>query len=183
MAATDSYHRDMDVFRPRTTGLAWAVVALPLLAAVAVALGVVAFLELGGLPGATVLIVCGLLALIPLSALAAVLRRWFKLRLDADALTVIGLLGIGRVRLPWADQVAIGLSSWRGARLLAVRPVTPLKRSPRRALIWDRENGVLLIGSLDNWSAPRDEVLSALHRHAGTKWVDQLDAPDKLSPA
>jgi len=160
---------DSVVFRPRSAGLALGMVALPLLSATTVLLGVGAVLQLNPMIGLAIFIACQLLALVPL------LLGLFDLELDADALTVVGRYGANSLRLPWTDLYAVGLVDWRGTQMLAVEPVKTFARSPNRALVWDDDRGLLLIAGLDNWSEPRDEVLANLRLHADSLWVDRID--------
>lgn len=152
-------------------------VALPLLSAITVLLGVAAVLELSPIVGLSIFIACQLLALVPLFLLARLLLGLFALEIGPEALTVSGRYGASSVRLAWTDQYAVGLVDWRGNQMLAVRPVKPFNRPPKRALICHGD--LLIITGLDNWSAPRDEVLAALHRHAGARWDDHLDRHDQ----
>jgi hypothetical protein len=163
-----------EVFEPRSAGRALAVVAFPLLSAVCVLLGVVAVLQLSPIVGMILFIGCLLLAGLPLLVMAAVLRGSFTLNVDDDGLILVGVLG-GRVKLPWAEQAAVGLAAYRGATMLAVRPLEPPKRAPRRSMVWDRQTGLLMISGLDNWSAPRDEVVEAVRRFAGPLWTPSFD--------
>jgi hypothetical protein len=170
------YMGETVVFRPRSAGAALAVVAFPLLSAVCVLLGVLAVLALSPIVGMALFIGCLLLAGLPILVMSVALRGAFTMTVDDLALTITGALSPGRTRLYWADQTAVGLAWWRGNRMLAVRPAEPLRRAPRRGLIWDRESGLLLISGLDNWSAPRDEVIDAVRERAGLLWNDHLDA-------
>ncbi|HYU83893.1 MAG TPA: hypothetical protein VEK80_03725 [Kribbellaceae bacterium] len=163
------------VFRPSSAARAVAVVAFPALSVITVLLGVGAVLMLSPITGMTLFIICQLLALVPVAILALTLRTWFELRLDDHGLTVSGQFGSRSLRLPWADLAAVGLVGLRGSQLLAVRPVVPWRRSPRWALGWDRECGLLTIGGLDNWDAPRDRVLATIQAYAGPLWSDRLD--------
>lgn len=43
-------------------------------------------------------------------------------------------------------------------------------------MTWDRDSGLLMITGLDNWSAPRDEVVDAVRRYAGVLWTERIDA-------
>jgi hypothetical protein len=156
---------EAEVFQPRSAGRAVAVIAFPLLSAVCVLIGVVAVLRLSPIVGMILFIAFLLLGGVPLLVMAAVLRGSF---------TLVGVLG-GRVRLAWVDQAAVGLTSWRGATMLAVRPVEPPRRAPRRSMDWDRESGLLMITGLDNWSAPRDEVVDAVRSFAGELWTPSFD--------
>ena len=166
---------DSVVFRPRSAGLALGMVALPLLSATTVLLGVGAVLQLNPMIGLAIFIACQLLALVPLLLLGRLLLGLFDLELDADALTVVGRYGANSLRLPWTDLYAVGLVDWRGTQMLAVEPVKTFARSPNRALVWDDDRGLLLIAGLDNWSEPRDEVLANLRLHADSLWVDRID--------
>lgn len=166
---------DSEVFEPRSAGRALAVVAFPVLAGVILMLGVLAVLQLSPITGMIVFIACLLLAGLPLLVMAAVLRGSFTLQADDLGLTLTGVLG-GRVRLPWIEQDAVGLIPWRGITMLAVRPVEPLRKPPRRSMTWDRDSGLLMITGLDNWSAPRDEVVDAVRRYAGVLWTERIDA-------
>ena len=163
------------VFRPSSAAVGVALIAFPALSAITILLGVLAVLALSPIVGMTLFIVCQLLALVPIGLLALTLRSWFQLQVDDEALTVSGPFGSRPLRMPWADLTAIGLVGLRGSRLLAVRPVEPWRRSPRWALSWDAECGLLTIAGLDNWSAPRDEVLGTIRSYAGPLWTDQLD--------
>jgi hypothetical protein len=165
---------EAEVFQPRSAGRAVAVIAFPLLSAVCVLIGVVAVLRLSPIVGMILFIAFLLLGGVPLLVMAAVLRGSFTLNVDDEALTMVGVLG-GRVRLAWVDQAAVGLTSWRGATMLAVRPVEPPRRAPRRSMDWDRESGLLMITGLDNWSAPRDEVVDAVRSFAGELWTPSFD--------
>jgi hypothetical protein len=161
------------VFRPRSAGLGLGMVALPLLSAITVLLGVAAVLELNPIVGLSIFIVCQLIALVPLLLLARLLLGLFALQVDPDALTIVGRYGASSLRLPWSDLYAVGLADWRGNQMLAVQPLKPFTRSPKRVLVWDRD--LLLIATLDNWSATRDEMLATLRRHAGDRWVEHLE--------
>ncbi|HEY3005251.1 MAG TPA: hypothetical protein VGJ44_23090, partial [Kribbellaceae bacterium] len=166
------------VFRPSSAARAVAVVAFPALSVITVLLGVGAVLMLSPITGMALFIACQLLALVPVAILALTLRTWFELRLDDDGLTVSGQFGSRALHLPWADLAAVGLVGLvglRGSQQLAVRPLVPWRRSPHWALSWDRQCGLLVIGGLDNWDAPRDRVLATIQAYAGPLWSDRLD--------
>jgi hypothetical protein len=165
---------ETEVFEPRSAGRAIAVVAFPLLSVVCVLLGVVAVLKLSPFVGMILFIACLLLSGLPIMVMAAALRGSFTLNVDDEGMVLVGVLG-GRVRLPWNDQAAVGLAAYRGATWLAVRPLDVPKRAPRRSMVWDRKTRLLMISGLDNWSAPRDDVVDAVRRFAGPLWTPAFD--------
>ena len=166
---------ETEVFEPRSAGRAIAVVAFPVLSAVCVLLGVVAVLKLSPILGMILFIACLLLSVLPIMVMAVALRGSFTLNVDDEGMVLIGVLG-GRVRLPWTEQAAVGLAAYRGATWLAVRPLDVLpKRAPRRSMVWDRQTRLLMISGLDNYSAPRDEVVEAVRRFAGPLWTPAFD--------
>jgi hypothetical protein len=169
------------VFRPRSAGAALAVVAFPMLSAVCILLGVLAVLALSPITGMLLFISCLLLAGLPILVMAVALRGAFTMTVDDLAVTITSPLSPRRTRLRWADQRAVGLIWWRGNRMLATRPLEPLRRAPRRGLTWDSETGLLLISGLDNWSAPRDEIVDAVRSRAGLLWNDSLDPVRRVS--
>jgi hypothetical protein len=165
---------ETEVFEPRSAGRAVAIVAFPVLSAVCVLLGVVAVLKLSPILGMILFIACLLLSVLPILVMGAALRGSFTLTVDDDGLVLIGVLG-GRVRLPWIEQAAVGLADYRGATMLAVRPLDAPRRAPRRSMVWDRRTRLLMVSGLDNWSAPRDEVVDAVRRFAGPLWTPVFD--------
>jgi hypothetical protein len=165
---------ETEVFQPRSAGRAIAIVAFPVLSVVCVLLGVVAVLKLSPFLGMILFIACLLLSGLPIVVMAAALRGSFTLNVDDEGMVLVGVLG-GRVRLAWNDQAAVGLAAYRGATWLAVRPLDVPKRAPRRSMVWDRKTRLLMISGLDNWSAPRDEVVDAVRRYAGPLWTPAFD--------
>ena len=165
---------EYDVFEPRSAGRALAVVAFPVLSAVCVLLGVGAVLTLSPITGMVLFIGCLVLAGLPILVMGLVLRGSFRLRVDDDGLLLTGVFG-GRLRIRWDEQAAVGIAAYRGASLLAVRPLEPLRRSPGRAMVWDRATGLLMVTGLDNWDAPRDEVIESVRRFAPALWTNSFD--------
>ncbi|GLZ05693.1 hypothetical protein Acsp03_31590 [Actinomadura sp. NBRC 104412] len=124
------------------------------------------------------------------------IRGWFSIHVDAEALSIVGFLGLWRARMPWKDLEAVGLvpaqvgmsremhketlksKAGNPKRLnvpvLAVRPVRPYSKAPWWALRWDNEHRLLCIAGLDNWSASRQQIIRDLRRLAGPAWREEL---------
>lgn len=165
---------ESEVFEPRSAGRALAVVAFPVLSVVCVLLGVGAVLTLSPIVGMVLFIACLLLAGLPVLVMGVVLRGSFRLTVDDDGLLLTGVFG-GRHRIRWAEQSAVGLAAYRGATLLAVRPLDPPRRASRHAMVWDRATGLLMVTGLDNWDAPREDLIEAVRRFAPALWTTSLD--------
>ncbi len=165
---------ESETFEPRSAGRALAVVAFPVLSVVCVLLGVGAVLTLSPITGMVLFIVCLVLAGLPILVMGLVLRGSFRLTVDDEGLLLTGVFG-NRLRIRWAEQAAVGLAAYRGATLLAVRPHEPPRRRPGRSMVWDHASGLLMVTGLDNWDAPRDEVIEAVRRFAPALWTSSFD--------
>ena len=167
------YVGESETFEPRSAGRALAVVAFPVLSVVCVLMGVGAVLTLSPIVGMVLFIACLLLSAVPLLVMAFVLRGSFRLTVDDEGLLLTGVFG-RRHRISWAEQSAVGLAAYRGATLLAVRPLEPPRRT-RQAMVWDPATGLLMVTGLDNWDAPREELIEAVRRFAPTLWTNSFD--------
>ncbi len=74
----------------------------------------------------------------------------------------------------------------RGARTLSGSPsgrgyagscldLCRTRRRPGRSMVWDHASGLLMVTGLDNWDAPRDEVIEAVRRFAPALWTNSFD--------
>ncbi|MBE1609773.1 hypothetical protein [Actinopolymorpha pittospori] len=165
------------IFRPNPTASVVSLIGLPLLTLIPLVVAVAALRA--GSPMTIVLAgVFFVLAAIPAYLFFVMLRGWFSIEVDAEALSLHGAFGAWHLRLPWAEQEAVGMARQHKAAVLAVRPRQPFARAPRSALTWKAEKRLLLISSLHNWSAPADEIEAEIRVHAGAGWVEADGRPD-----
>jgi hypothetical protein len=168
-------------FRPNPTANVVILSGLTLLTLIPLAIGIAA-LRVGS---PLTLVLAGLffaLAAAPSYLFFVMLRRWFTIEVDAEALYLNGPLGSWHLRLPWVDQEAVGMARLHKASVLAVRPRQPFARAPRPALTWKPEERLLLISSLHNWSAPADEIEAEIRTYAGSRWVETEGRSDWQVP-
>ena len=176
---------DVAVYRPNLLASLLALGVLPLFT-LAVFAGGIALIT-GAAVGYGV-VLCAL-ACLPGYLTVVMLFGWFSIRVDAEALSIVGLLGMWRSRMPWKEIKEIGtVPASLGAPsqmaelahaatpVLAVRPVRPRTKAPWWALRWDEKHRLLIIAGLDKWTEPREVIIAGLRHHAGAIWKDDLTA-------
>lgn len=165
------------VYRPNPKATWLAVGALPGIAVVVALMAVQQWLH-GALGAAVLLLVlCGVCA----AAAWAIASRIFSIRVDGEALRIVGLFGMWRWTLAWPQVEEVGVApvpdlpadaSERLARqrMLVVRLHRPLAAKPRWAWRWRAEGRMLYVAGLERWSGPEEGVAASVRRFAGPRW-------------
>jgi hypothetical protein len=115
-----------------------------------------------------------------------IFSRYFSIRVDAEALSIVGLFALWRVTLAWHAIDFVGVAPLRAPqgrdkinglhpRWLVVRPKEPLASTPRWAWRWAPETRLLYIAGLENWHGPAEGLEAAVQRCAGDTWQGDID--------
>jgi hypothetical protein len=104
-----------------------------------------------------------------------ILSGSFSIQVDAHTVSLVNVIGLWSLQLRWEELECIGVIQRGAFCVLAVRPVTPWMRKPRRALLsWDPSSRLLQIAGLDKWSRPADDIIAGIQRYAGSRWTDSF---------
>jgi hypothetical protein len=175
------------VFRPRWSGILVAMVVGPVCGTLMVALAVLLLVLLGF--HVTLLSLLVFAGLFYFAAWLMAISRT-SIRVDPEELSFVGLFGTWRRTYRWRDLDVVGTvritgggidpdrslaaQQLRQMPILAVRPHQPPLMKPKGMLGWDPEHQLVLVAGLDNWSAPRADIVAGLSRFAGSRWAGEL---------